>query len=252
MTSISDEGGPTPRHRKGRASSAAPSKVRSKTALRIRTRRGEATGPAAGRPRDPQRTRDRILEAATAEFAAKGLAGARVDEIAARATVNKRMLYHYFGNKDALFQAVVENAYLRVWAAEAALELDDLPPEEALSRLVAFTWTYYLAHPEFITLLNSENLFEARHFKRSALIEAGARRSKTLVERILERGVAAGRFRAGIDPVQLNITISAVNYYYLTNRHTGSVVYERDMASPEALAQRLAFNQDSILAMVRA
>jgi AcrR family transcriptional regulator len=206
----------------------------------------------AGKPRDADATRARILEAAMTEFAAKGLMGARVDEIAERAGFNKRMLYHYFGSKDDLFQAVIERAYIDVWEAEAALQLDHVPPDEALCRLVAFTWRYYLDHPEFITLLNSENLYEARHFKRSPAIEARARQSRDLVGQILERGVAAGLFRPGVDPVQLNITISAVGYYYLTNRHTASVVYERDMASPDALATRLAFNTDTILAMVRA
>ncbi|MFX8605046.1 TetR family transcriptional regulator, partial [Acinetobacter baumannii] len=91
-----------------------------------------------------------ILAAATAEFASKGLTGARVDEIAERAGFNKRMLYHYFGNKDDLFQAVIENVYIDVWEAEAALDLDQLPPVDALARLVAFTWQYYLDHPEFI------------------------------------------------------------------------------------------------------
>lgn len=205
-----------------------------------------------GKPRDADATRARILEAATAEFAAKGLSGARVDEIAERAGFNKRMLYHYFGSKDDLFQAVIETAYLKVWEEEAALQLDHLPPDEALRRLVSFTWDYYLAHPQFITLLNSENLYEARHFKQSQVIADGARRSRDLVGQILARGAAAGLFRSGIDPVQLNITISAVGYYYLTNRHTASVVYERDMTAPDALAARLAFNIETILAMVRA
>jgi AcrR family transcriptional regulator len=205
-----------------------------------------------GKPRDADGTRAGILEAATKEFAAKGLTGARVDEIAERAGFNKRMLYHYFGSKDDLFQAVIERVYIDVWEAEATLDLDHEPPDEALSRLISFTWHYYLAHPEFITLLNSENLYEARHFKRSPAIESHARQSRDLVGQILERGVATGIFRRGIDPVQFNITISAVGYYYLTNRHTASIIYDRDMASPEALANRLAFNIETILAMVRA
>ncbi|MCX5512816.1 TetR family transcriptional regulator [Kaistia algarum] len=216
-------------------------------------RQGSAKAAAPkppGKPRDADATRARVLAAAVAEFAAKGLMGARVAEIADRADVNKRMLYHYFGSKEDLFQAVVETVYLQIWEAEAALELDLFPPDEALRRLVSFTWDYYLAHPEFITLLNSENLNEARYFGRSEIIEADARQSNDLVQKILERGVAAGMFRRSIDPIQLNITISAVGYYYLTNRHTASIVYKRDMMSPDALAARLAFNIESILAMV--
>ncbi|MBP1856881.1 TetR/AcrR family transcriptional regulator [Rhizobium herbae] len=205
----------------------------------------------AGKSRDAIATRAQILEVATAEFAAKGLGGARVDTIAERAGFNKRMLYHYFESKENLFQAVIETAYMKIWQAEATLELNHMPPEQALRRLVVFTWDYYIAHPEFITLLNSENLHQAKHFKRSQIIQDQARQSRDLVRQILDRGVEEGIFRSGIDSIQLNITISALGYYYLTNHHTASVVYERNMASPEALADRLEFNIQSILAIVR-
>lgn len=212
-------------------------------------KRAERAKPA-GKPRDADATRAKVLQAAVAEFAEKGLTGARVDEIAARAGFNKRMLYHYFGSKEELFQAVIEAVYTDVWEAEAALDLDDLPPDEALAGLVTFTWDYYLAHPEFMTLLNHENLLAARHFRQTETVGPKARQSLDLVARILDRGVAAGLFRPGIDPVQLNITISAIGYYYLTNRHTASIVYERDMGTAEAYAARLRFNIETILAMV--
>lgn len=214
-------------------------------------KRAERAKPP-GKPRDADATRAKVLQAAIAEFAEKGLTGARVDEIAARAGFNKRMLYHYFGSKEELFQAVIETVYTDVWEAEAALDLDDLPPDEALAGLVAFTWNYYIAHPEFMTLLNHENLLAARHFRQTETVGPKARQSLDLVVRILDRGVAAGLFRPGIDPVQLNITISAIGYYYLTNRHTASIVYERDMGTAEAYAARLRFNIEAILAMVSA
>lgn len=173
-----------------------------------------------------------------------------VQRLAARAGFNKRMLYHYFGSKEELFQAVIEAVYTDVWEAEAALDLDGLPPDEALAGLVAFTWNYYLTHPEFMTLLNHENLLAARHFRRTETVGPKARQSLDLVACILDRGVAAGLFRPGIDPVQLNITISAISYYYLTNRHTASIIYERDMETAEAFAARLRFNIGTILAMV--
>ncbi|MBS1164582.1 MAG: putative HTH-type transcriptional regulator, TetR family [Proteobacteria bacterium] len=204
----------------------------------------------AGKPRDADATRAKVLQAAIAEFADKGLTGARVDEIAARAGFNKRMLYHYFGSKEELFEAVLEAVYTDVWEAEAALDLDGLPADQALAQLVAFTWTYYVSHPEFMTLLNHENLLRARHFRPTETVGSKARQSLDLAARILDRGVAAGLFRPGIDPVQLNITISAIGYYYLTNRYTASIVYERDMATPEAYAARLQFNIETILAMV--
>ena len=202
-------------------------------------------------PRDAEQTRKRILEAATVEFARKGLGGARVDEIAARSKANKRMIYHYFGSKEQLFTAVLESAYLGIRSAEQTLHLDELAPEEAISTLVRFTWNYYLAHPEFLTLVNSENLHRAKHLKSSEAIRRTSGQLVAMVKRILDRGVEAGIFRAGVDPVQLNITIAAIGYYYLTNRFTGSIVYERDFMAPDNLEARLAFNLATILRLLK-
>ena len=204
------------------------------------------------KPRDAEATRARILEAARGEFASLGLAGARVDEIAARAEANKRMIYHYFGNKEGLFKAVLEDAWMGIRHAEQALDLDHLPAEEALERLVRFTWDYYLEHPEFIRLVNSENLHEARHLKSSEEVRAASRRLVGQVQSILNRGVKDGVFRPGIDPVQLNITIAGMGYYYLTNRFTGSLLYERDLMSESALAPRIEHHAETILRLVRA
>lgn len=202
------------------------------------------------RIRDAEATQKRILAAAKKEFAKSGFGGARVDVIAARAKANKRMIYHYFGSKERLFQRVLEDAYLDIRTAEQALNLDHLEPREALERLVRFTWAYYLKNPEFITLVNSENLHKARHLKKSEIIQPVSRRFVDMVARLLERGVTAGVFRPGIDPVQLNITIAAVGYYYLTNRYTGSILFERDMMEPAALETRLSFNIDTIMRLV--
>jgi len=202
------------------------------------------------RARDPEATRLRILAAAKAEFARKGLGGARVDDIALRAKSNKRMMYHYFGNKEELFRLVLEEAYGDIRAAEAKLELDRLDPVEAVRRLIAFTWKYYLDNPEFITLVNSENLHRARHIKDSTRIREMSRPFVERMRKLLERGAAASLFRRGLDPVQINITIAAIGYYYLTNRFTGSIVFERDLMSERALAERLEFNTRTILRLV--
>jgi AcrR family transcriptional regulator len=202
--------------------------------------------------RDADATRARILAAAKSEFAALGLGGARVDEIAEKANANKRMIYHYFGNKEDLFQVVLEEAYLDIRKAEQELHLDHLPAREALEKLVRFTWAYYLDNPEFITLVNSENLHRARHVKQSERIKSSSRKLVDLVQGILERGVREGVFRAGIDPVQLNITIAAIGYYYLTNRFTGSILFERDFMSDAALQDRLSFNIETIMRLVAA
>jgi len=205
-------------------------------------------GPA----RDADQTRKKILAAAKVEFAMKGLGGARVDAIAARSKANKRMIYHYFGGKEQLFTAVLEEAYRDIRMAERALELDTLSPEIALKTLVRFTWDYYLDNPEFLTLVNSENLHKGRHLKGSATIRAVSRPFVAMVKDILARGVDEGVFRPDIDPVHLNITIAAIGYYYLTNRFTGSIIFDRDFMEPAMLTERLNFNLDTILRLVAA
>jgi len=200
-----------------------------------RTRRRGQTGT-----RDPAGTRARILDAATREFARFGLGGARVDRIAARAGANKRMLYYYFGDKDELFRAVLEATYEAIRSAERELRLLELPPVQAVSRLVGFTWRYYLDHPEFLTLLNSENLHRARHLKRSKSIRAMNVPLIATLGEILRRGEAQGVFRKGVDPLQLYISIAGLAYFYLSNSHTLSQVFDRDLAARAAREDRLA------------
>jgi AcrR family transcriptional regulator len=218
-----------------------------------KTAGGVKAGTAKGRtmPRDADLTRKRILAAATAEFARKGLGGARVDEIALRSKSNKRMIYHYFGSKEQLFTAVLEAAYLGIRAAEKELHLDELDPESAILKLVEFTWKYYLKHPELLTLVNSENLHRAKHLRSSQPIRETSHQFVTMVKTILDRGVARGVFREGIDPVQLNITIAAIGYYYINNHYTGSIIFERDLMAEENLAARLAFNLETILRLIK-
>ncbi len=202
------------------------------------------------RIRDADATKARILEAAKQEFAKLGLGGARVDEIADRAQANKRMIYHYFGSKEGLFRAVLEDAYVDIRTAEQQLELDQVPPREALETLVSFTWQYYLDNPEFINLVNSENLHQARHITGSERLKDISRKFTNMVADILKRGEKEGVFRQGIDPVQLNITIAAIGYYYLTNRFTGAYLYERDFMTSAALEARLAFNVETVMRLV--
>jgi AcrR family transcriptional regulator len=208
------------------------------------TRAGKA--PARVR-RDPERTRARILGAARIEFARRGLGGARVDQITARAGSNKRMIYYYFGNKEALFLAALESAYEHIRKAEQSLKLTDLDPVEGMRRLVRFTWEYYLAHPEFITLLNSENLHRARHLKKSKQIRALHSPLVAMLESLLQRGQRAGEFRRGADPVQLYISIAALGYFYLSNNHTLSTIFGQDLMRTRALKQRLAHMTELVL-----
>ena len=207
--------------------------------------RKAATGAKA--VRDPAQTRARILAAARAEFAAHGLGGARVDRIAHEAGANKRMLYYYFGNKDDLFLVVLEDAYAHIRDAEKELRLTEIDPPEAIRRLVAFTWDYYLRHPEFMTLLNSANLHRARHLEKSDKVRSMHSPFVAMIEEILERGRKAGVFRAGVDPVQLYISIASLTYFYLGNKFTLSAIFGRDLLSPRAKAERLAHMSDLVL-----
>ena len=197
--------------------------------------------------RDPEATQEAILAAATHEFARHGLDGARVDRIAARANVNKRMLYYYFGQKEALFLAVLEGAYQRIRNEEHQLNLDRVEPTEAIRRLIAFTWDYYIANPEFLTLLNTENLHRARHLKTSSHIRTLHSPFVALIAEVLERGRKAGVFRAGVDPVQLYISIAGLSYFYLSNSYTLSTVFDRDLMSPKAKVERLSHMTDLVL-----
>lgn len=202
------------------------------------------------RVRDAEATKLRILEAAKKEFSRNGLEGARVDAIALDAKANKRMLYHYFKSKDGLFRTVLEREYLNIRTEETKLDLENLPPRTALETLVRFTWEYYIRNPEFIILVNSENLCQAAHIRHSPTLKTISQKFVRRIQLLLDRGVRENVFREGIDAAQLNITIASINYYYFTNRFTGSVIFERDFMSPEALKERIAFNIETVCRLV--
>ncbi|MCD7059152.1 TetR family transcriptional regulator [Pelagibacterium xiamenense] len=212
----------------------------------------DANGGARTGKRDPERTQAAILEAATAEFAAKGIGGARVDTIAERAGTNKRMLYHYFGDKIGLYTAVLEAAYRSIRTAEHELDLAHKPPVEALSELARFTWTYFLHHPEFISLLNTENLYEAEHLRGSEYLMEMHSHFMTELADVLERGAAEGVFRRGIDPLTVYLTVAAMCYFYLSNKHTLSAIFDRNLEDRERLAGWEQHVVETTLASVRA
>ena len=208
-------------------------------------------GAAEPTRRNPQRTRLQILHAAVAEFAAKGYGGTRVNEIALRAGANKRMIYHYFGSKDGLFLAVLEHAYATIRSREKALSLVDLEPRAAMERLVVFTFDHFVRHPEFITLVNTENLLGARHLRQSRTIREMHSPLVDSIGRVLARGAGAGLFRAGVDPMQLYISIAALSYFYLSNNHTLSAIFGRDLGATEAQAHRRRHAVEVVLGFLR-
>jgi AcrR family transcriptional regulator len=201
--------------------------------------------------RAPERTREQILQAAIREFADKGLGGARVDTIAARAGANKRMLYHYFGNKADLFLAVLERIYDDIRHAETELHLEALAPVAAMRRLVEFSFGYFIANRHFIPLLNSENLHRARHLKRSKRIREMHSPLVAMISRMLERGRDSGEFRRDVDPVQLYVSIAALGYFYFANIHTLSTIFGRDLSRPRRIAERKRHAADMVLGYLR-
>ena len=201
--------------------------------------------------RDRERTRQRILDAAVGEFAAKGLEGARTDHIARLAGVNKRMIYHYFESKDGLFQAVLEKTYATIRGSEARLQLTSRDPVEAMRQLVAFSFDWFLDHPEFIKLLNEENLHLGRHVRGSRSVQSLNLPLVDMISELLERGHGTGQFRGGVDPVQLYISIAGISYFYFSNRHTLSAIFNRDLSDAGAYAARRAHVIDVILGFLR-
>jgi AcrR family transcriptional regulator len=188
--------------------------------------------------RDPERTRAAILAAATAELATKGLKGARVDAIARRSGANKRMIYHYFRNKEGLYLAVLEAAYAAIRTAEIGLDIVDRDPVDGMRELVTFTWSYFIQHPEFLSLLATENLNRASYLKKSRRIRDLHSPLLGMISTLLERGAKDGTFRKGVDPVQLYISIAALGFFYLSNRYTLSTIFARNFAARDELAAR--------------
>ncbi len=201
--------------------------------------------------RDPDATKRSILDAAIKEFSDFGLGGARVDQIAERADVNKRMLYHYFGNKDDLFLAALEETYADIRSAEQALELENVDPVDSIRRLVLFTWDYYHQNPSFIALLNSENLHKASHIKRSKRIQLLHSPFVEMLRRIVENGQSQGVFRSAVDPAQLYMSIASECYFYFSNIHTLSVIFGRDLAAEKSLNERRDHAVEVILGYLR-
>lgn len=202
---------------------------------------------AGARTQDPARVRRDILEMATREFAEKGFSGARVDDIAARTSTSKRMIYYYFRDKEGLFTAVLEECYARIRQIERGLNLQGLSPADALYRLTEFTFDYQNAHPEFVRLVMVENIHNGVHLARSEKIQGLNVSVVQVLDGVYRRGVADGVFRPGLDVIDLHMTISALCFFNVSNRATFGRIFNRDMASDEALAHRRRVAAETVL-----
>jgi TetR/AcrR family transcriptional regulator len=217
-----------------------------------------ATGEAKDKPaarngavRDPEGTKAAILAAATREFTEKGFGGARIDAIAAHARINKRMLYHYFGGKEALYVAVLEQTYAAIRTAEAKLDLAHREPEDALRELVQFTFRYFLEHPEFLSLLGTENMMKAKFLKRSERIVAVNSPLIDELHDVLARGAKKGVFRQAADPLDVYLTMAALGFFYLSNRWTLSTVFRRDLVAKAEISRWGEHIGDVVLSSLR-
>ena len=198
------------------------------------------------RTNDPARTMAEILTVATTEFANKGLAGARIDEIAAATRTSKRMIYYYFANKEGLYIAVLEDAYRRMRSIEADLHLQDLAPEAALRRLVEFTFDHHANNPDYIRLVMTENMERGAYLAQSKTIQELNVPAIQAIRHLYDRGVAQGVFRAGLDPVDIHASISALTFFNVSNQHTFGLIFKNKPQSPKMIAAR----RKSIVEMV--
>jgi TetR/AcrR family transcriptional regulator len=202
--------------------------------------------------RDAAGTRARILAVATREFSNRGFEGATTDDLAEKARVNKRMIYHYFGSKEQLYLEVLEQAYASARQSEARLKLDEADPVAALTRLTEFTFDSFARDRTFISLLNTENRQKARVLKKSAKVESMNSTIVLAVDRILRKGESEGVFRPGLDAFQLWISVVGVSYFYFSNIHTLSVIGGRKLDDRDMLAARRLHVIAFVLAAVRA
>lgn len=197
-------------------------------------RRSKADGPT--RTQDPEGTRENIIQIASEEFALNGLSGARIDEIAARTRASKRMIYYYFGDKEGLYLSALENAYQTVRKGEGALDIDGLPPLEALKRLVEFTFNHHNEHESFIRMVMIENIHHGEYLERSKAIRQLNVTAIDHIKKLYARGVKEGLFRRNLDPVELHWQISALCFFNVSNRATFSKIFGRDFGAPDTQA----------------
>ncbi|MDQ7246167.1 TetR/AcrR family transcriptional regulator [Dongia sedimenti] len=189
--------------------------------------------------------------AARAAFAEGGLEGARVDDIARRAGANKQLVYHYFGSKDDLYVAVLEDIYREIRDREAALALDAFPPEEAMRKLVEFSFDYLEQNPDFVRILADENTHGGRHLRDSKVVPEVNRPIINLIRKTLARGVKDGVFRRGLDPLQVYLSIAGMSFFFFANLHTLSRAFDPQLGSAEGVAKRRAHIVDFALNAMR-
>jgi AcrR family transcriptional regulator len=205
----------------------------------------------ARRKYDPEETKRNILEVATAEFSAMGLAGARVDAIAERTNTTKRMLYYYFGSKEGLYEAVLDKVYGDIRALEQDLHVSELEPVEGMRRLVEFTFDYHDRHRDFIRLVTIENIHGAKYLEQMKTFRSRNASVIVTIEDLLARGVASGAFRDDIDPIDLHLMISSLCFHRVSNRSTFGAAFGRDPSHPRLRVRHREMVVDAVLRFLK-
>jgi len=203
-------------------------------------------GPAKGQ-RKSDRSRATILAAATKEFARKGFDGARIDQIALRSKANKNLIYLYFGNKDALFLAVLESVYLKLREAQDDPHVLSLDPVAGIREFVRSTFRGFLAAPDLISLAVSENVHRGAHLKTSPIIKKLYNRIAATLNKLYKKGLRQGQFRPGIDMIELYISIVSVCSYHISNQYTLSILLQTDLMADKRLDLREQHSTNMIL-----
>ncbi|OAN75649.1 TetR family transcriptional regulator [Sulfitobacter sp. EhC04] len=209
------------------------------------------TDDRRGWTQNPEGVKRDILAVAVSEFAARGFSGAKVDDIVARTQTSKRMIYYYFGDKKGLYMRALEAAYLKVREGEAALDLGDLPPLEALSTLVAFTFDHHRENPDFIRMVMIENIHQAEALSASEKIRKLNVAAIDKLREICERGEKEGVFRHGLDPIALHWQISAASFFNVSNRPTFSALFGADVFTEDGQSHLRKQTVEAILAIAQ-
>jgi AcrR family transcriptional regulator len=206
--------------------------------------RASAVNGAAGRssamrkPKAPEANRARIVEAAIDEFASRGFKGASMDAIAARTHTTRALINYYFGSKEKLYIAVLEQVYSEIRDAESKLDLDHLAPIDAVRRIVEFTYNYYVEHEGFVRLVVAENQARGRHLRKSRTMRTLNRPIIDRLAGVIVRGQAEGLFARDIDPVEVHKAIAALGMFNVTNQYTFGAIFQREMGAKGDLRAR--------------
>jgi AcrR family transcriptional regulator len=217
--------------------------------VQVASARGSST--AMRKPKAPVENRARILVAAIAEFASGGYEGASMDAIAARTNTTRALINYYFGSKERLYLAVLERVYAEIREAEGTLDLDPLSPEEAMCRIVEFTFNYYVEHEYFVRIVVAENQAKGRHMKRSAEMRALNRPIVDRLAAVIARGQAAGTFRKGVEPIDVHMAIAALGIFNVANQYTFGTIFQRPMGAKGDVAARRRMVVEMVLSWLR-